>query len=210
MVVLNKADLSDRLEAAQAEAKGIAAGARVYVVSAETGTGIDSLAAYVAPGRTLVLLGPSGVGKSSIINRLLGESILPVNEVREGDARGKHTTTWSELRVLPGGGVLIDTPGMREVLLWSDEESVDATFAEILALAGGCKFGDCRHGDEPGCAVRAALESGELDAARFDSYLKLRDEVKRTREQLDQGAAKRGGTRAVRVRREKRRRWKKR
>jgi len=177
VVVLNKADLAEDVDTALAQAKEVAQDTPVYAVSALHGQAIDSLRAHVSNGTTLVLLGPSGVGKSSLINRLAGEEIMRVGDVREFDARGRHTTTWSELTVLPSGGVLIDTPGLRDVQLWCDENSIDDTFREIVELASGCKFRDCAHGDEPGCAVREAVESGDLGEARLRSYNQQKREV---------------------------------
>jgi ribosome biogenesis GTPase len=126
---------------------------------------------------TAVLLGPSGVGKSTLTNRLLGEERLAVAEVREGDRKGRHTTTFRELVVLPGGGCLIDTPGVRELGLWLDAGALGAAFPEIEEAAGRCRFGDCRHETEPGCAVLQAVERGHLDPARLASFLRLRREA---------------------------------
>ncbi len=211
VVLLNKADLCDDTASPSAKAQTVSGGAPVHVVSADSGTGIASLEeAYLSRGRTLVLLGPSGVGKSSIINCLLGHEAQQVGAVRDSDARGTHTTTWSEIRALPGGAVLIDTPGMREVIPWADPVAVADTFPEIREIAAGCRFADCAHQAEPGCAVRAAVDSGQLAAERFESFLKLRDEAENAGRQLARERSKREGTRAVRVRREKRRRWEKR
>ena len=134
---------------------------------------------YLVPGSTVALLGSSGVGKSTLINRLLGEDRLataPVSDAEEG--RGRHTTTARELVRLPGGALLIDTPGMRELGLWADDEGLDRTFNEIDRFAARCRFPDCGHEREPGCAVRAAVEAGEIDAGRWESYLKLRREMR--------------------------------
>ncbi|MBJ7455921.1 MAG: ribosome small subunit-dependent GTPase A, partial [Thermoleophilia bacterium] len=131
------------------------------------------LAALAAPGRTLVLIGESGAGKSSLVNALSGSDVLAVGDVRAGDAKGRHTTTARHLMPLPGGGCLIDTPGVRELGLWTSEEGVAATFSDITALAAGCRFGDCRHDGEPGCAVARAVEEGRLDAARLASHRDL-------------------------------------
>src|SRR4029079_14742556 len=131
---------------------------------------------YAGEGRTAALLGMSGVGKSSIANGLIGEEVLRTREVREHDSRGRHTTTGRQLVLLPGGGILIDTPGMRELQLWDTGESVTGAFADIDAVAGGCRFRDCRHVTEPGCAVVAAVAAGLLPAARLESFRKLQDE----------------------------------
>ncbi|MFG0251251.1 MAG: ribosome small subunit-dependent GTPase A, partial [Phycisphaerales bacterium JB038] len=143
-------------------------------------------------GRTLALLGPSGVGKSSIINVLIGESRLPIGEVRESDRRGRHTTTCGEMVFLPEGGILIDTPGLRTVRLWLDEVSLQHTYSDIDALAEGCRFRDCTHTHEPGCAVQAALRAGELDGGRLDRYLVLREEAQLTNRDRNQRKEQRG------------------
>ena len=179
VIVLNKSDLAEDLESALSQARSIAGGCPVYGVSALHDSGVGALREHVRAGVTLVLLGPSGVGKSSLVNRLAGEEIMRVGGIREFDARGKHTTSWSQLAVLPTGGVLIDTPGLRDVQLWADEVSVAETFSEIVDLSADCKFSDCGHGSEPGCAVRAAIGQGTLQEARLQSYLKQIDEVKK-------------------------------
>lgn len=179
VIVLNKADLVDDLEALVEQAKAIAADAPVCAVSALHDIGIAGLRHYVRTGNTLVLLGSSGVGKSSLINRLAGEEVMRVGGIREFDARGKHTTTWSELTVLPGGGILIDTPGLRDVQLWADEQSIAETFSEIAALGSECRFKDCSHVSEPDCKVQAAIKEGTLDSARLASYHKQLEEVKK-------------------------------
>jgi len=145
---------------------------------------VAALRRYVGLGDTAVLVGSSGAGKSTLTNTLLGRERQPTNTVREHDSRGRHTTTHRSLLVLPGGGCLIDTPGMRELKLTGEEDVAAATFADIEALAQDCRFSDCRHGNEPGCAVRAALEAGTLDAGRWESYGKLRDEQSAASESL--------------------------
>lgn len=177
VVVLNKADACADPDAARREAEAVAAGAPVLLASAATGAGLDALRALVAPGVTVALLGSSGVGKSTIVNRLLGEERFATQPVREHDARGRHTTTRRELVPLPGGGLLLDTPGMRELGLPADGDGLAGAFEDVESLARLCRFRDCRHESEPGCAVRAAIASGELDAARFESYLKLQREL---------------------------------
>jgi ribosome biogenesis GTPase len=178
VVVLNKSDLAEDLEAAVAEVEAVAAGARVVAVSALGRDSLEALGPWLEPGRTVALLGSSGVGKSTLVNALLGAERLATGAVREADSRGRHTTTHRELVALPGGALLIDTPGMRELQLWGDGESASAAFPEILDLAAGCRFGDCRHDTEPGCAVRAAVREGALDEGRFASWRKLQRELR--------------------------------
>jgi ribosome biogenesis GTPase len=179
VIVLNKADLPMDLEAVAVAAAGVAPGVPVVTVRALEAGGLDPLTTYLAAGRTVAFLGSSGVGKSTMINRLLGEERFRTAAMSDGDAgRGRHTTTRRELVRLPGGALLIDTPGMRELGLWADDDGLDRTFDEIDALAAGCRFPDCGHQHEPGCAVRAAVESGALDAGRWRSYLKLRRELR--------------------------------
>ncbi|HAB15625.1 MAG TPA: ribosome small subunit-dependent GTPase A [Verrucomicrobiota bacterium] len=177
IVVLNKADLGADLDHLTAEAHAAAGEALVVVTSAKTRLGIKALAAMIRPAETVVFVGTSGVGKSSLINRLCGEEIQPTLEVRESDSKGRHATTWRELIPLPDGGLVIDTPGMREFHLWLADEGVDDTFPEVVALATGCRFRDCQHEREPGCAVRAAVESGALTRVRHDAFLKLQREL---------------------------------
>ncbi len=174
VVVLNKADACADVGAAVEQAREVAVGARVLAVSARTGAGCEEVAALTGAGVTAVLLGSSGAGKSSLVNRLVGEQVQATGEVRESDARGRHTTTRRELRRLPSGGWLIDTPGLREIQLAVSEESIEAVFDDIAGLAGECRFRDCSHADEPGCAVRGSV-SGE----RLESYHKLGREAAR-------------------------------
>ncbi len=177
VVVLTKADICSDLEASIARAAEGAPFCDVVPLSSVTGEGLDELAGRLVSGTTAVLLGPSGVGKSTLTNRLLGEERLAVAEVRSGDAKGRHTTTSRELVVVPGGGCLIDTPGIRELGLWLDSGAVRLAFPEIEEAAENCRFGDCRHESEPGCAVLEAVELGVLDARRVDSFLRLRKEA---------------------------------
>jgi ribosome biogenesis GTPase len=142
-----------------------------------TGQGIDALRQQFVAGETAVLVGSSGVGKSSLINRLLGQATLPTNTLRR-DGRGRHTTTHRELLVLPGGGMLIDTPGLRELQLWADQQSLDEVFDDVRQLATRCRFNNCRHQEEPDCAVRQALDDGSLAPERFAGYRKLEREVR--------------------------------
>jgi ribosome biogenesis GTPase / thiamine phosphate phosphatase len=177
VVVLNKADLAEDLESRLAEVLAVAPGAAVVTLSALGGQGLDSLARWLGPGRTVALLGSSGVGKSTLVNALLGEPRQAIGDVRADDSRGRHTTTHRELVPLPGGALLLDTPGMRELQLWGDESGLDGAFPEIAQLAGGCRFRDCRHDGEPGCAVLGAVESGALEAGRLESWRKLQREL---------------------------------
>ncbi len=178
VVLLNKADLCDDVPARRAEVEAVAPGVPVRAIAAKPGEGLDALIPWLVPGQTVALLGSSGVGKSTIVNRLLGREKQKTQEVLEADQRGRHTTTHRELVVLPGGALLLDTPGLREIQLWSDETGLQAAFEDVQDLAAGCRFTDCRHGAEPGCAVRAAVEEGRLDAARLDSFRKLRAELR--------------------------------
>ena len=176
VLVLNKADLAADLEAIVAEVEALSPGTPVVALSALGGDGLEALAPWLEPGRTVALLGSSGVGKSTLVNALLGEARQQTQEVREDDSRGRHTTTHRELVPLPSGAVLLDTPGMRVLKLWTSEEAVDGTFPEIASLAERCRFRDCSHESEPGCAVLAALESGALTEERLESWRKLQRE----------------------------------
>lgn len=195
VIVLNKSDLAENAEELRREAEAAAIGVRVILTSALRGDGIDEIREIMrsAPeekaagdiptekmrvAKTAALLGSSGVGKSSIINAILGTELLDTGEIRESDDRGRHTTTTRNLIVAPNGGVLIDTPGMRELQLWDASEGIDLAFGEIAELAVDCKFRDCKHVNEPGCAVRSAVESGSLAAERLESFHKLGREEK--------------------------------
>jgi ribosome biogenesis GTPase len=188
VVLLTKPDLSEAAAGRADEVAAAVGGAPVHVVNPRLNVGINQVAGYLAPGRTAALLGSSGVGKSTIINRLAGGELQRTREVRVADSKGRHTTTRRELVVLPGQGLIIDTPGMRELQLWDVGEAVRETFDDIEALVGACRFTDCRHRDEPGCAVKAAVEDGRLRAARLESYLKLQEEVAHLSRQRDERA----------------------
>jgi ribosome biogenesis GTPase / thiamine phosphate phosphatase len=179
VVVLTKADKdgSDAEASLAALAQLAAQGIVAVAVNAKDRDSVAALDLWLGPGRTVVLVGSSGAGKSTLTNTLLGTEKMKTGEVRESDARGRHTTTYRTLIPLPSGACLIDTPGMRELKPTGEEDLADGGFADIEALAGDCKFRDCRHAKEPGCAIRAAIDAGTLDRARFANYLKLRDEV---------------------------------
>lgn len=177
VVLLTKPDLTDDLAGRMAATRAVAGDVPVHVLSPKSNQGLEQVAPYLSGGRTGALLGSSGVGKSTIINRLAGADIQRTREVRETDSKGRHTTTHRELVTLPGGGLIIDTPGMRELQLWDAMEGMRGTFEDIEGLAAGCRFTDCRHRGEPGCSVTAAVVAGTLDASRLESYLKLQEEL---------------------------------
>jgi len=176
VIVLTKADLADDVEAAVAEVEAIAFGVPVHAVATPLGRGLDELRGYLEGNRTIVLLGSSGVGKSTIVNALLGSDDVDTQDVRS-DGRGRHTTTRRQLHLLPGGGIVLDTPGIRELQLWEVEEGLDEAFEDVEGFASQCKFADCSHEHEPGCAVHEALASGALPAERWNSYRKLQREL---------------------------------
>lgn len=178
VVLLNKADVCDDVPSRIAQVEAVAFGLPLHTMSGITGDGVAVLESYCRPGTTVAFLGSSGVGKSTLINALLGEKRMFVNAVREDDSRGRHTTTHRELIVMPSGGILIDTPGLRELQLWGDEDSLRRSFKDIDAIGENCRFSDCRHEGEPDCAVAAAIADGRLEQKRYDSYLKLRRELK--------------------------------
>ena len=178
VIVLNKVDICPDIEQKVAEVKSVSSGIPVCTISALTNDGIESLKQYIKAGSTVNFLGSSGVGKSTIINQLLGEDRLKVGPVREWDSRGRHITSRRELIMLPGGGMVIDNPGLREIQLWVDESTVEDEFSDIKELSVDCKFRDCQHENEPECAVKDAVETGKLDSARFQSYVKLKKEIK--------------------------------
>ncbi len=192
VVVLNKSDLRHNLTAVRAEVAAVAAGAPVVLTSALAARGLRNLRPWLRPGRTVAFLGSSGVGKSSLVNRLLGEETQTTQGVSGAEARGRHTTAARELLIAPSGVLVIDTPGMRELQLWDGATGLDATFPEIAALAAQCRFRDCHHGSEPGCAVKAALADGSLDAARWRSYCKLRTEQASAHARHEGTAVRRG------------------
>ena len=177
VVVLTKLDLCADSEAALLEAESVAIGVPVHAVSNMSGEGVDDLAVYLTEGRTVAALGSSGVGKSSLVNRLAGEELMETGDVR-ADGRGRHTTTNRQLLLLPGGGLFLDTPGMRELRLWDSDDGLAATFDDVTAAAARCRFSDCTHESEPDCGVRAALADGTLDHERYSSWRKLQNELR--------------------------------
>lgn len=177
LVILTKADLSNRFDEVVAQTVELAGAAEVLTTSADTGDGLDEVLARLRPGATAVLLGPSGAGKSSLVNALVGRAVQNTGAVRAGDGKGKHTTTSRELIPLPGGAVLMDTPGVRGFALWDAADGLDEVFGDLEELFSHCRFTDCRHGPEPGCAVQAALASGVLEERRWLSYQKMAEEL---------------------------------
>ena len=177
VVVLTKADLAEEFAPRRAAAERLAEGVAVHAVSARSGIGLEELAQYLRPGKTVVFLGSSGVGKSSLVNALAGEELMAVSAIREDDSKGRHTTTQRQLLMLPCGAMVIDTPGMRALGMWDVSAGLGEAFGDVEQYLGRCRFSDCRHEREPGCAIKAAIASGALPQARWDSYLALRSEA---------------------------------
>ena len=177
VILLTKADLVEDYRDYLSQVDRVAVGVSTHIVSAHTGQGLPRLNSYLQPGKTVVFLGSSGVGKSSLVNALAGEEIMAVNAIREDDSKGRHTTTHRQLIRLESGVMIIDTPGMRELGMWDVSEGLGDAFSDVEAFIGKCRFSDCRHESEPGCAIKAAIAAGELDAARWDSYQKLSEEA---------------------------------
>ena len=196
VILLTKADLVEDYWDYLTQVDRVAAGVNTHVVSAHTRYGLERLGAYLQPGKTVVFLGSSGVGKSSLVNALAGEEIMTVNGIREDDSKGRHTTTHRQLIRLNNGVMIIDTPGMRELGMWDVLEGLGDAFADVEAFLGKCRFSDCRHETEPGCAIKAAIAAGELDIQRWESYQKLkeeavdRDEMMRRKREWSKGVAK--------------------
>jgi ribosome biogenesis GTPase len=187
VVLLTKSDLATDPGASRAAVEPVAADVPVHVLSSTTGEGVDAVRAYLRPGVTAALLGSSGVGKSTLVNRLVGDELLETQELRS-DGQGRHTTVRRELVQLPGGALVIDTPGMRELQLWIADEALEETFDDVTSLFEHCRFSDCSHESEPGCAVKAALADGTLAQERWDSYLKLEAELAHLERRLDKRA----------------------
>ena len=196
VILLTKADLVDDYWDYLAQVERVAAGVNTHIVSAHTGYGLQRLNGYLQPGKTIVFLGSSGVGKSSLVNALAGEEVMTVRAIREDDSKGRHTTTHRQLIRLKSGVMIIDTPGMRELGMWDVSEGLGDAFADVEALLGKCRFSDCQHNSEPGCAIKAAIAAGELNEARWESYQKLkeesvdRDEMMRRKREWSKGVSK--------------------
>ena len=188
VIILNKTDLVNNPEDYISQAETIAFGVPVIPVCGLNSSGIDDLKRYINPGNTIVFLGSSGVGKSTIINRLFGMERQRVNSVRESDQKGRHTTTTRELMILPDGGIVIDTPGMREFQPWKSEEDTAGAFEDIEAIAIKCRFKNCRHESEPGCAVQEALGKGDLDSGRYKNYNRMKREARYLETRMDGNA----------------------
>lgn len=177
IVILTKRDLCEDYCEKVLMVEQIAIGVKVIALSSVTGEGIDELKQIVKPGKTVVFLGSSGVGKSSLVNAIAGEEIMKVSEIRENDSKGRHTTTHRQLLMLSNGSMVIDTPGMREIQMWTALDGLDETFKNIINISKNCRFRDCSHEKEPGCSVRKALENGELSEEQWKSYIKLKKEI---------------------------------
>ena len=176
VILLTKADLVEDYWEYLTQVERVASGVNTHVVSARTGQGLPRLNAYLQPGKTLVFLGSSGVGKSSLVNALAGREIMAVSEIREDDSKGRHTTTHRQLLLLRDRAMVIDTPGMREIGMWDVSEGLGDAFADVEQFIGKCRFSDCKHETEPGCAIKRAIDAGELDISRWESYQKLKAE----------------------------------
>jgi ribosome biogenesis GTPase len=197
VVVLSKADLADDLSGSVAAVEAVAVGVAIVTASAVDGRGLDALRARIGAGATVAFIGSSGVGKSTLLNVLASDELAAVREIRDDDARGRHTTTRRHLHLLSGGGLVLDTPGMRELAVWDADAGFERSFADIEALAATCRFSDCAHDREPGCAIASAIEDGDIAASRFDGWRKLEREARHLERRVDALA-----------RAEERRKWK--
>ena len=178
VIVLTKCDLVDDVESYISEIESVAIGVDVYAISCKAKIGLDNLQKYFKKGNTLVFLGSSGVGKSTLVNTLIGEDVMKTSEIREDDSRGRHTTTNRQLLMLQTGAMVIDTPGMRELGMWNCDDGIDKTFQDVEKYFGTCKFSDCTHTSEPGCKVLEAIKNGELSEERYNAYMKLKNEAR--------------------------------
>ena len=178
VIVLTKCDLVDDVESYISEIESVAIGVDVYAISCKAKIGLDNLQKYFKKGNTLVFLGSSGVGKSTLVNTLIGEDVMKTSEIREDDSKGRHTTTNRQLLMLPTGAMVIDTPGMRELGMWNCDDGIDKTFQDVEKYFGTCKFSDCTHTSEPGCKVLEAIKNGELSEERYNAYMKLKNEAR--------------------------------
>ncbi len=178
VIILSKSDLAGDFSGQMKALEGIAPGVGIYAVSSLSGEGLGAIADFLKPRKTVVFLGSSGVGKSTLVNALAGEEIMPVNDIREDDSKGRHTTTRRQLIMLSGGAMVIDTPGMRELGMWDVSQGLGESFGDVEKYFASCRFSDCSHESEPGCAVRAAIESGELPKKRWESYVNLKREAR--------------------------------
>lgn len=196
VILLTKADLAEDYWEYLTQVERVASGVNTHVVSARTGQGLPRLNAYLQPGKTVVFLGSSGVGKSSLVNALAGKELMAVSEIREDDSKGRHTTTHRQLLMLRDRAMVIDTPGMRELGMWDVSEGLGDAFADVERFIGKCRFSDCKHETEPGCAIKRAIDAGELDISRWENYQKLkaedvdRDEMLRRKREWSKGVAK--------------------
>ena len=178
VIVLTKCDLVDDVESYISEVESVAIGVDVYAISCKAKIGLEKLQKYFKKGNTLVFLGSSGVGKSTLVNTLIGKDVMKTSEIREDDSKGRHTTTNRQLLMLPTGAMVIDTPGMRELGMWNCDDGIDKTFQDVEKYFGTCKFSDCTHTSEPGCKVLEAIKNGELSEERYNAYMKLKNEAR--------------------------------
>lgn len=178
VIVLTKCDLVDDVESYISEIESVAIGVDVYAISCKAKIGLEKLQKYFKKGNTLVFLGSSGVGKSTLVNTLIGKDVMKTSEIREDDSKGRHTTTNRQLLMLPTGAMVIDTPGMRELGMWNCDDGIDKTFQDVEKYFGTCKFSDCTHTNEPGCKVLEAIKNGELSEERYNAYMKLKNEAR--------------------------------